>query len=40
MKINIAICLLWIASLAAAATYQEPLPKLTLAQAIQVREAK
>lgn len=36
MKINTAICLLWIASLAAAATYQEPLPKLTLAQAIQV----
>jgi hypothetical protein len=36
VKINTAICLLWIASLAAAATYQEPLPKLTLAQAIQV----
>jgi hypothetical protein len=36
VKINRAICLLWIASLAAAATYQEPLAKLTLAQAIQV----
>jgi hypothetical protein len=36
VKINTAICLLWISSLAAAATYQEPLAKLTLAQAIQV----